>query len=269
MRACMVLSLLTLLGLAGRCQPPDSLGLVLPSNLSTRYMRSGADDWFFAQHRDTNPLDTVRRTLQAWGLSTRQTLELTGADDGDEPWADPTSPWQTPALVYQVQLWDIRSAPEFDGSWTAMLSLAQVGEGQNRPRFDVTGFEDLGPSLGLNNVGLGYRFLLDAPSAAAEPGAMHARAAFEAVLSRTFTAPDTPILGRLAFFVKNQAQTDITGATPGRTLFKLGPGWQIDLGVRDRRNSGREDFLLLGVDLPMSSPRPYDALYHFSYHKGF
>jgi hypothetical protein len=88
--------------------------------------------------------------------------------------------------------------------------------------------------------------------------------AMDLTVAATITSPTPPILGRTTLFVDALIQTDLIGARAGRLVLKISPGWRSRL-----QTPGREDWLLFGVDIPVSGPRALEPFYHFSYRKGF
>jgi len=80
---------------------------------------------------------------------------------------------------------------------------------------------------------------------------------------------DVPFIGGFTPFVEFFAQTDLDGSNAGHTVVTITPAVRFNLGKSDRVNFGKDNWILLGVDIPVSGPKPYDAIYRLSYIKNF
>jgi hypothetical protein len=67
----------------------------------------------------------------------------------------------------------------------------------------------------------------------------------------------------------NFYQTNLDGAHAGTTLETLTPGVRSNLGTIPGVNFGIDNWLMFGVDIPVSGLRPGDATFRFTYIKNF
>ena len=65
--------------------------------------------------------------------------------------------------------------------------------------------------------------------------------------------------------MENYAQTDLDGNHAGRTLVSVTPGVRFNLGKSDRVKIGKDNWIMLGTDIPISDYKPWDAIYRFTY----
>jgi hypothetical protein len=133
----------------------------------------------------------------------------------------------------------------------------------------LAGFEDLACRLNLNRVGLYYSVLFDSLAGPRAPGAKQNDVSYDISIAKTLTDPDTPFLGNFTVFVENFAETRLDGDHAGRTFVSITPGIRFNLGKSNRINFGLDNWLMLGVDIPVAGPKPWDAIYRFTYIKNF
>ena len=112
-----------------------------------------------------------------------------------------------------------------------------------------------------------YSFLFDSLSGPVAPGTKLNDVGYDITLAKTVTSPETPFLGNLTFILENYAQTDLDGSTAGRTLVTLTPGVRFNLGKSDGVKMGKDNWIMLGTDIPISNYHPWDAIYRFTYIK--
>ena len=163
-------------------------------------------------------------------------------------------------MVGRIQLVDTEAA-SYSFNFRVVAPNGGIGEHQTTLSYGVAGYDDLAYWLSLNRVGLYYSVLFDSLAGPSKPGAREADAAYDISIAKTVTGPDTPLIGNLTVYLENFAQTDLDGDHAGRTLVSITPGIRFNLG--------RDNWLLSGVDIPVSGPNPWDAIYRCSYIKNF
>jgi hypothetical protein len=67
----------------------------------------------------------------------------------------------------------------------------------------------------------------------------------------------------------SDAQSDLDGSHFGRTLVTITPGVRFNLGKTECVKMGKDNWLLFGTDIPVSTYHPWDAIYRFTYITNF
>ena len=207
-------------------------------------------------------------TLIAWSFDRRLMLEITGAYQWTDPRKGVREDGGNPGLVGRVQLIDTEPS-SYSFNFKAVAPNQELGVTQSTISYGVAGFEDLAYWFGANRVGLYYSFLFDSLTGPVAKGAKLNDVGYDITLAKTVTDPTTPLLGNLTFFVENYAQTDLDGSHNGRTLVSVTPGVRFNLGKADCVKMGKDNWIMLGTDIPISDYRPWDAIYRFTYIKNF
>jgi hypothetical protein len=206
--------------------------------------------------------------LIAWSFNRRLMLEITGAYQWNDPRTGLGENGGTPGLVGRVQLVDTESS-----SYSLNLKASAPNQGmgvfQSTCSYGIGGFEDLAYWFGLDRTGFYYSFLFDNFEGPGAAGAKRNDCGYDITLAKTITDPDFPLLGTLTFFVENYAISDMDGSHSGRTLVTITPGVRFNLGKSDSNNIGKDNWIMLGTDIPVSDYKPWDALYRFTYIKNF
>jgi hypothetical protein len=143
-----------------------------------------------------------------------------------------------------------------------------LGVSQTSFGYGMAGFEDL-TYVGLYRVGLYYSFLFDSLAGPGQAGAKRDDVQYDITVAKTFTPPDTPLVGNFTLFAEMFAQTDLDGTTSGRTLASITPGFRFNLGKLQGCKFGLDNWIMGGVDIPVAGPRPWDAIYRLTYIKNF
>lgn len=226
---------------------------------------------------DLNQFDA----LIAWGFNRRFMIEVLGTYQ----WFD-SRPSRTtvrgrattvprpdvdggiPKLVGRVQLIDTEPT-SLSFNFQADAPNRGTGDKQTTFRYGLAGFEDLAFWAGLDRVGLYYSVLFDSLAGPRAAGARQSDVQYDITIAKTLTRPDTPLLGNFTLFVENFAQTDLSGDRVGTTLVSITPGFRFNLGKCEHLKFGRDNWLMGGVDIPVSGPKPWDAIYRFTYIKNF
>ena len=123
--------------------------------------------------------------------------------------------------------------------------------------------------LNLEKVGLYYSFSFDSLAGPSAPGAKQNDVNYDISIAKTLLPQDTPFLGGFTVFLEAFAQTDLDGSNSGHTVVTLTPGVRFNLGKSDQVQFGKDNWLLLGADIPVSGPRPNDVVWRFTYIKNF
>ncbi len=132
-----------------------------------------------------------------------------------------------------------------------------IGQTQTELTYALGGFNDLQALLNLNRVGLYYSVQLDDFVGNRKPGQRYNDVAYDISLAKTWTDPQTPVFGNLTTFLEAFATSDLSGTTSSTTVATLTPGvrfWFLPA------NS-----LMLGVDLPITNPKPNDYAFRATY----
>jgi hypothetical protein len=135
--------------------------------------------------------------------------------------------------------------------------------------YGFAGFEDLTHTLGLYRVGLYYSALFDSFDGPHAKGARKNDVQYDVTIAKTFTDPDTPLIGNFTLFLENFATTDLDGDNSGHTVATLTPGVRFNLGKVHGIKLGIDNWLMFGAEIPVSGPKPWDAIYRFTYIKNF
>jgi hypothetical protein len=246
---------------------PDLALLRVQTNFMEREVRVN----YFHQHN----LNNARRenlddfdALIAYGLNRRFMIELVGA----QQWVDardkiPDFDGATARLVARTQLISTADS-SYSFNYQVTAPNRGLGEKQTTISYGIAGFEDL-TRFGLYRVGLYGSFLFDSFAGPHAAGARLDDVQYVITLAKTFTDPKTPFIGNLTLFVENFFQTDLDGAHSGTTLVSITPGVRFNLGTMPGVKFGIDNWLMGGVDIPVSGPRPWDATFRFTYIKNF
>lgn len=140
---------------------------------------------------------------------------------------------------------NIRAAAPNDG----------LGDQRTTLSFALAGWHDLTP-LGLDRMGLYWHVQEETFLGPRSPGAKGNDLTTAVSLARTWTSPDA-LLGNLSTFIEAYAKTDLDGRNAGDSVVTLTPGLRCTFAHRH--------VVMAGVDLPVSSPRPYERLLRLSY----
>jgi hypothetical protein len=136
------------------------------------------------------------------------------------------------------------------------------GENRTAMAYSVAGFQDVSTWLpALGPVGLYYSLKWENLLGPADAGDERNALVWDVSVARTWTAPDTPIVGTFTTFLEAWMATALDGDAAGKLNFALTPGvrfWFLP-----------ENSLILGVDIPLNSGAPYSATWRATYFLGF
>ena len=203
----------------------------------------------------------------AYAFDRRFMLEVVG----NEQWVDESKPPNVSGsdarFVGRLQL--ISTA---DSSYSFNFQAAApdngIGQHQTTLSYGLAGFEDL-TRLGLYRVGLYGSVFFDSLAGPHAAGAKLDDVQYDVTIAKTLTSPKTPYFGNFTVYEETFAQTDLDGSTSGHTIVTVTPGVRFNLGKMPGTKLGIDNWVLFGVDLPVSGPPPFDATYRFSYIKNF
>jgi hypothetical protein len=213
---------------------------------------------------DLNNLDM----LIAYAFDRRFMLEVLGNEqwiDGRGHNLDEAGP--TARLVGRVQLISTADS-SYSFNFQAIAPDNGLGQHDTTISYGLAGFEDL-TRLGLYRVGLYYSALFDSIDGPHGVGATQADVQYDITIAKTLTRPDMPLLGNFTVFLETFAQTNLDGQFDDRTLVTLTPGIRFNLGKAPWPGMGLDNSVLFGTDIPVAGPRPYDAVFRFTYIKNF
>jgi hypothetical protein len=242
---------------------PDFALLRVQTNFMEREFR------FDYQHQDNvnskkvASIDVVDG-LVAYAINRRFMIEVVGTYQGNSD-RDKTADVDGgfPSLVGRFQLIDTESS-SYSLNFRVNAPNRGIGETQSSVSYGYGGFEDLAYWLNLDRVGLYHSVFFTTFDGPAAVGTRRNNVAYDVSIAKTLTSPETPIFGSFTLFVEAFFQTDLDGETDGHTLGSITPACRFNLGKIPGLNM-KDNWILMGVDLPVVGPRPWDALYRFSY----
>ena len=205
----------------------------------------------------------------AYGFNRRFMLEVFG----NEQWledrgttANQSGP--APQFVGRVQL--ISTANDsYTFNFRVVSPDPAIGSDQTTLSYGFAAFEDLTHYLGLYRVGLYYSALFDSYVGPHEAGSRLNDVQYDVTVAKTLTPGKTPLIGDFTLFVETFAQTDLDGDNAGHTVVTVTPGVRFNLGKLPGIKFGIDNWVMVGVDIPVSGPTPYGAIYRFTYIKNF
>jgi hypothetical protein len=246
---------------------PDLALLRVQTNFMERELRINyayTNNFHNTKQSNLNNLDY----LIAYAFDRRFMVEVVG----NEQWIDgrgknPDEAGPTARFVGRLQL--ISTA---DSSYSFNFQVnapdPSLGQHQTTWSYGLAAFEDL-TGLGLYRVGLYYSALFDSLDGPHAAGATLNDVQYDITIAKTLTRPDTPLVGNFTVFLEAFAQTNLDGQLKDRTLVSLTPGIRFNLGKLGWPGFGLDNWVMGGVDIPVSGPHPWDAIYRLTYIKNF
>ena len=122
--------------------------------------------------------------------------------------------------------------------------------------FGLSGWNDLTP-LGLPKTGLYYSVDEAALAGPALRSGLRNELIYSVALAHAWELPALALVKSFSTFLTASATSALDGTAPNRTNASLTPGLHFDL-------AGHQE-LILGVQLPVTSPRGYEANYRLTY----
>ena len=132
-----------------------------------------------------------------------------------------------------------------------------IGQTQTSIQNALAGFTDLYPLLGPARIGLYYSVVYESLIGTRAKNARTSDIAYDVSLAKTWTPLHTPIFGNFTTFLEAFATTDLDGATEGHTPVTLTPGVRFWFYP--------ENSLTLGVDIPVTHPKPFANVFRATY----
>ena len=242
---------------------PDFALLRVQTNFMEREFRFDYQHQENVNSKKVANIDNID-ALVAYALNRRFMIEVVGAYQwNDERGKNPDIDGGVPSIVTRFQLIDTETS-----SYSLNMRLNApnrgIGETQTNFSYGYGGFEDLGYWLNLDKVGLYHSVFFTSYDGPAAAGTRRNNVAYDVSIAKTLTSPETPILGSFTVFVEAFAQTDLDGSTDGHTLGSITPACRFNLGGIPGLHL-KDNWILLGADLPVVGPRPWDVLYRMSY----
>jgi hypothetical protein len=246
---------------------PDFALLRVQTNFLEREFRA---NYFFENNINSKTREHINDfdALIAWSFNRRFMIEITGLYQWVDARTPPDISGGAPGLVSRVQLVDTESS-SYSFNFRVLAPNQGLGQTQTTISYGVAGFEDLAYWLKLKKTGLYYSVLFDSLAGPRATGAQQNDVQYDVTVARTLLDPDVPLLGDFTVVLEAFAQTTLDGANAGQTLVSLTPEVRFNLGTVEGARFGKDNWILLGVDLPLAGPRPWDAVYRLSYIKNF
>jgi hypothetical protein len=173
-----------------------------------------------------------------------------------------------PQIISRVQLIDTEPS-SYSFNLKILAPDRGIGQTQTTFNYGFAGFNDLAYWLNLYKTGLYYSVSFDSLAGTHAAGATTSDVGYDITLARTLLPQETPYLGGFTVFLETFGQTNLNGSASGQTVVTLTPGIRFNLGHSDRVKFGNDNWLLFGADIPVSSPRPEDVVWRFTYIKNF
>jgi hypothetical protein len=246
---------------------PDLSLLRVQTNFMERELRVNyayTNDFHNGKQSNLNNLDY----LIAYALDRRFMVEVVG----NEQWIEgsgknPDESGPTARFVGRVQLISTADS-SYSFNFQASAPDPSLGQHQTTISYGLAGFEDL-TRFGLYRAGLYGSVLFDSQDGPHAAGATLDDVQYDFSVAKTLTRPDTPLVGNLTVFLEAFAQTNLDGAHKDSTLVSLTPGFRFNLGKASWPGFGLDNWLMLGTDIPVAGPKPWNAIYRFTYIKNF
>jgi len=232
---------------------PDLTLLRVQSNMLLRALRTDSTLERSLESSSERRVLSVNQLIE-YSFNRRLMLALIGNYEWiDARTGEDESGWTYGGLA-RFQLVDTRRA-SYALNFRAMAPNDGLGEKKTTLSFALAGWHDLTP-LGLDRMGLYWHVQEITYLGPRAPGAKANDLTYALSLAKTWTGPDAA-LGNFTTFVETYARTDLDGQNAGRTTVTLTPGVRCTLAHRHT--------LIAGIDLPVSTPRPYEQLFRLSY----
>lgn len=194
-------------------------------------------------------------TLVEYALNRRLMLGALGTfQEVDHQVGGGRNGWTYGGLT-RLQLID-REATSYALNWKVTAPNRGLGDRQTLTSFALAGWHDL-TALGLKHMGLYWHIQEETLLGPRKPSTRQNDLTYDLSLARSWTSPGRAIGGNLSTFVEAYSKTDLDGAHRGRTVATVTPG--------TRATFFHHHIVMFGVDLPVTAPRPYDALYRVTY----
>jgi hypothetical protein len=233
---------------------PDMALLRVQTNFLAQFFRV---DFFSQQDVNSTKYETIDLfdVMAAKGLNRRLMISATVNYEWIDSRVNNYMDASSKAIAGRLQLIDIPGS-----AYALNLKVTSpakgVGNDLTTVTYSLAGWQDLTP-YGLSRVGLYFDILGDNYVGPHPIGTKSFDTAYDVSLAKTWTAPDAALLQNFTTFAELYGQTDLSGATSGKTAITLTPG--------TRTGIGHNQILMVGVDLPLSHPHANDWALRITY----
>jgi len=238
---------------------PDMALLRVTTNFLERELRVDYAETSSVKNSSKVETSQLLTGLIAYGLNRRLMVEVITNYQWNDPPPGSTATKQNGsggAALARFQL-----ADTYATSFAFQTKVAGPNRGIGQTATTVSpalaGFQDLQTFLGLERVGLYESIGLDSLTGPHATGSRTSAASFDVSLAKSWLEPAAFPVGNLTTFAELFATSDLNGPTPWHTVVTLTPGVRFWFA--------RENSLTFGVDLPLSHPQPFSALYRVTY----
>lgn len=239
---------------------PDMALLRVITNFLERELR--IDYVYTSRVRNNKKVDhsQLLNSLIAYGLNRRLMVEVIANYQWNTPPSEPKGVAKQngagAAALARFQLVDT-----YDQSYAAQLRVSAPNRGIGQTATTVSpslgGFQDLQVWLGLPQVGLYESITYDAVNGPHPFESKTQTFSYDVSIAKTWTGPETPVLGTFTTFLEVFAAHDINGQSEGHTAWSLTPGVRFWFAP--------ENSLTFGVDFPVNEPFPNGPVYRVTY----
>jgi len=243
---------------------PDFALLRVQTNFLERELRLN----YFHEYNVNSPKQTAIDSLDAlvaYALDRRFMFEVLGNYewiDGREKNPDESGP--AARFVGRVQLIDTLES-SYSFNFQAIMPDPGLGVHTTTMSYGLAGWEDLTKRLGLSRVGLYYSVLFDSLAGPHASGATLDDVQYDITVAKTLTPPDMPLIGNFTVFTEFFSQTSLNGIHAGSTLTTITPAVRFNLGTPKNITGPLGNWILLGLDIPVTGPKPYDTDLRLTY----
>jgi hypothetical protein len=238
---------------------PDMALLRVTTNFLEREVR--VDYAYTSSARNSSKVETSQLLtgLIAYGLNRRLMVEVITNYQWNDPPSSSTAVKQNGSGGGALARFQLADTYATSFAFQTRVSEPNRGIGQTATTISpaLAGFQDLQTFLGLERIGLYESIGLDSLSGPHVSGSRTSSASYDLSLARSWLEPAHDPVGNLTTFAELFATTDLNGPTPWHTAVTLTPGVRFWFA--------HENSLTLGVDFPLSHPRPFSALYRVTY----
>lgn len=157
------------------------------------------------------------------------------------------------ALV-RLQLIDLKNT-SYAFNLRAAAPNEGLGEKQIVTSVALAGWHDLTP-LGLYRVGLYWHVQEETWIGPSITGGRRNDLTYDLTLAKTWSAPSAR-LENFTTFLEGFSKTDVDGPNRGHSVVTLTPGFRFNLH--------HHHVIMAGVDVPLSTPRPFEQILRLTY----
>ncbi len=204
---------------------------------------------------DSNKSTNFMDAEVAYGINRRFMVEVVSNYEWKDPKTGANMSGAGGALLGRFQLVDV---PGSSYAFNVRVSSPVTGLNNEQTEFtsSLAGWHDL-TGIGLSRVGLYYSIQEDTYAGPAAAGSKRNDLTYDVSLAKTWTDRATPVFGNFTTFVELYATTNLDGSDSGHTDVNVTPAIRFNLS--------RNNILMAGVDLPVSSPHEFTKTYRLTY----